>query len=292
MGLHELVQDEARARGIDLRLRYIPREVMDPRAVASGEITFHELAYVKVATKTVRRTVQVTLEAFVLPNPDLVPVGVRDKITGWAEYVDYWAVDFTYGRRRRRGHLPQPVAVLPHPGQQVARAHCGPRVRRAGRPRRARQGGRHLRQRHDHRRTGDRAVTDPYSVPAERRPSNAPLVAGIRTEVDAWRAGGYPGASPTSRRLLEHWFLDEHQITGGEPFRYFFCQREAVESLIYLHEVAASRTLADLVTRYASEPVPVAAQDYPRYVVKMATGSGKTKVMSLAIVWAYYHALR
>jgi len=50
MGLHELVQDEARARGVDLQLRRIPREVMDPRAVAAGEVVFHELAYLEVAT--------------------------------------------------------------------------------------------------------------------------------------------------------------------------------------------------------------------------------------------------
>jgi len=42
--------------------------------------------------------VSVTLEDFVLPNPDLVPESVRDKIGSWSDYVDYWAVDFTYGR--------------------------------------------------------------------------------------------------------------------------------------------------------------------------------------------------
>lgn len=97
LGLHEVIEDEARARGVDLRLRRIPREVMDPRAVASGDVVFHELAYVKVATTVRRRSVQVTLEDFVLPNPELVPQAVRDKITGWADYVDYWAVDFTFG---------------------------------------------------------------------------------------------------------------------------------------------------------------------------------------------------
>ena len=97
MGLHELVQDEARARGIDLVLRRIPREVMDPRAVASGEVVFHELAYLEVETAVRKRHLTVTLTNFILPNPDLVPASVRDKISGWADYVDYWAVDFTYG---------------------------------------------------------------------------------------------------------------------------------------------------------------------------------------------------
>jgi type III restriction enzyme len=135
-------------------------------------------------------------------------------------------------------------------------------------------------------------MTDPYVVPTTRRDSQAPLVDRVRAEVDAWRSGGYPGASATSKRLLEHWFLDEHQTPDGRPFQYYFAQREAVETILYLYEVAGSRTLADLVARYATRAVAVGRQDYPRYVVKMATGSGKTKVMSLAIAWAYFHALR
>lgn len=135
-------------------------------------------------------------------------------------------------------------------------------------------------------------LPDPYRVPSNRRESVAPLVAGVRAEVDGWRAQGYVGASATSRRLLEHWFLDEHQTPDGLPFSYYFAQREAIETAIYLYEVANARSLAELVTRYATQPVPVTAQAYPRYVVKAATGSGKTKVMSLAIAWAYFHALR
>lgn len=97
LGLHDVIEDEARARGIDLRLRRIPREVMDPRVVASGEVVFHELAYVKVATTVRKGSVSVVLEDFVLPTPELVPESVREKISGWADYVDYWAVDFTFG---------------------------------------------------------------------------------------------------------------------------------------------------------------------------------------------------
>ncbi|MGH3930450.1 MAG: PKD domain-containing protein, partial [Pseudonocardiaceae bacterium] len=97
MGLHELVQDEARARGVDLQLHRIPREVMDPRAVESGEVVFHELAYLEVATTVRKRNLTVTLTDFVLPNPNLVPTSVRSKISGWADYVDYWAIDFRYG---------------------------------------------------------------------------------------------------------------------------------------------------------------------------------------------------
>ncbi len=97
MGLHELVQDEARFRGVALRIRRIPREVMDPRVVASGEVVFHELAYLAVATTLDKRSVTVTLTDFVLPNPELVPATIRDKIVSWSDYVDYWAVDFAFG---------------------------------------------------------------------------------------------------------------------------------------------------------------------------------------------------
>ncbi len=135
-------------------------------------------------------------------------------------------------------------------------------------------------------------MNDPYGIPAIRPESVAPLVAGIREHVDGWRRAGYPGLSATSLRLLEHWFLDEHQTPDGQPFRYFFSQREATETVIYLYEVARQRTLAGMVAQFASRPVAVEGQRYPRYVVKAATGSGKTKVMSLLIAWSYFHRLR
>jgi hypothetical protein len=98
MGLHELIQDEARARGVILIMRRIPREIMDPRVVESGDVVFHELAYLKVNAKARKRTVEVSLQDFVLPNPELVPSSIRGKISGWSDYVDYWAVDFTYAQ--------------------------------------------------------------------------------------------------------------------------------------------------------------------------------------------------
>ncbi|WP_207386151.1 DEAD/DEAH box helicase [Protofrankia symbiont of Coriaria ruscifolia] len=132
---------------------------------------------------------------------------------------------------------------------------------------------------------------DPYAIPVVRRESVAPLVPAVRTEVTAWRAGGYPGASKTTQRLLEHWFLEEHETEPGVPFRWYFCQREAIETLIYLHEVVGIRTANEMVLRFRQE-LAVEPRDFARYVVKMATGSGKTKVMSLAIAWSYFHALR
>lgn len=95
-GLHELVEDEASGRGIRLRLRTIPNDVMDPRAVSAGEITFHELAYLQTATTVEGRALTVTLTDFVLPNPDLLPPTIQKKITSWSDYIDYWAVDFDF----------------------------------------------------------------------------------------------------------------------------------------------------------------------------------------------------
>lgn len=96
MGLHELVQDEAKERSLSLRLRRIPREVMDQRAVLSGEVVFHELAHLKASASLQRRQVTVILEDFVLPTPELVPDAVRSKVKAWSDYVDYWAVDFDF----------------------------------------------------------------------------------------------------------------------------------------------------------------------------------------------------
>jgi adenine-specific DNA-methyltransferase len=70
---------------------------MDPRAVDACEVVFHELAYLDMTTTVRQRNLTVALTDFVLPNPDLVPASVRGKISGWADYVDYWAIDFTYG---------------------------------------------------------------------------------------------------------------------------------------------------------------------------------------------------
>lgn len=96
MGLHELVQDEAKEHALTLRLRRIPREVMDPRAVLSGEVVFHELAHLKASADLDKRTVTVSIEDFVLSSPDLVPESVRSKVKSWSDYIDYWAVDFAH----------------------------------------------------------------------------------------------------------------------------------------------------------------------------------------------------
>lgn len=124
-----------------------------------------------------------------------------------------------------------------------------------------------------------------------------PLVAKIRKEVFAWRDGGYAGASATSRALLRWWFEREHLVENADSslstFRYYFAQREAAESVIWLNEVRHARDKFDLLRFDASGAVSsgMFAEDWPRYVLKMATGAGKTKVLSLFIAWSFFHKL-
>ena len=124
----------------------------------------------------------------------------------------------------------------------------------------------------------------------------APAVPAIREAVDAWRAQGYQGATPTSRALLNYWFYADHKQPNGLPFRYYDAQRKAIETLIYVYEVARTRSLAALYQRFI--PADLAGDvrlppvdPFARYCIKMATGSGKTKVMSLAIAWQYFNSI-
>ncbi|MBI4239119.1 MAG: DEAD/DEAH box helicase family protein [Deltaproteobacteria bacterium] len=122
-----------------------------------------------------------------------------------------------------------------------------------------------------------------------------PLVAKLRKEVKAWRDSGYKDASATSCALLNWWFKTEHYLPQSDgtsfKFQYYFAQREAIETIIYLHEIVKAKDKYDLM-RFDSSEV-VTAQMFPeswrRYVVKMATGSGKTKTMSLVLAWCYFH---
>ena len=100
MGLHDVVEKEAKTEGVHLRLFNIPRDVMDPRAVEKGDITFYELAYLEVEDSYDKHNNQffVELKDFAIPNLDLVPPEVRDKIRKWSDYIDYWAVDWDWNQ--------------------------------------------------------------------------------------------------------------------------------------------------------------------------------------------------
>lgn len=142
----------------------------------------------------------------------------------------------------------------------------------------------------------------PPEVRQHRRPSTLKLVNPLRAAVKEWRDLNYPGASDTTRELLNYWFGRPHRMAtnGGEnDFRYYFCQREAIETVIYLIECRGLRCLSELLDAYGGASGEIEAlgvdpkdDEWARYALKLATGAGKTKVMSLAIVWSYFHALR
>jgi type III restriction enzyme len=99
-----------------------------------------------------------------------------------------------------------------------------------------------------------------------------PLVNQIRPRVKAWREGGYAGVTGITRRLLEHWHDGEQRDS-----RLFFCQLEAIETLIWLTEAPAA-------DRQGIE-IPGDGGPLMRLCAKMATGSGKTVVMAMVIAW-------
>lgn len=119
-----------------------------------------------------------------------------------------------------------------------------------------------------------------YVIASERSKSyddpgvfvSIPLVNQIRPRVKAWREAGYPGVTGITRRLLEHWNDAEQR-----DLRFFFCQLEAIETLIWLAETTAAGQTGILV--------PGDGGPFRRLCSKMATGSGKTIVMAMLIAW-------
>jgi type III restriction enzyme len=164
-------------------------------------------------------------------------------------------------------------------------------------------------------------TAEEYEIVDGRRPSKMLLVNRLREAVDRWRDDGYPGASSVTQRLFQFWFEEDH-ILNGSTFKYYFGQREAVETLIYLIEIEKNRDAKPLIDsfaevfkkdmfeysiehqttmdggrqirRYFPELDSDGLQDLPpenlrRYAFKMATGCGKTYVMAMVMVWSYFH---
>jgi type III restriction enzyme len=100
----------------------------------------------------------------------------------------------------------------------------------------------------------------------------------IRSRVALWRDQGYPGITPVTRNLLEYWTRPDRER------RLFFCQVEALETLIYLAEAAEKSGDAAILTRL-QEAAAAAGTTLPRLACKMATGTGKTVVMAMLIAW-------
>jgi type III restriction enzyme len=100
-----------------------------------------------------------------------------------------------------------------------------------------------------------------------------PIVNKIRKRIDDWRENGYPGVTGITKRLLEHWRDAEER----HEKKLFFCQMEAIETLIWLTEAPENEKQGIEITSDGGE--------FNRVCSKMATGSGKTVVMAMLIAW-------
>lgn len=118
---------------------------------------------------------------------------------------------------------------------------------------------------------------DLFESTHERIESNT-LINDIRDRVELWRARNYPGVTPVSRKLLQHWADDSREN------RVLFCQREAAETAIYLAEVSGRHGEPDFRTRIDPQNEEH-NNGLPRVALKMATGTGKTVVMAMLIAW-------
>ncbi len=111
-----------------------------------------------------------------------------------------------------------------------------------------------------------------------RRVEELELVNRIRSRVDAWREAGYPGVTSVTRRLLEFWHDGD-----ARPLPFYFCQVEAIETLIWWVEGAQEFKQGIYL--------PGDGGPWERICNKMATGAGKTTVMGLVITWQVLNAL-
>ena len=151
--------------------------------------------------------------------------------------------------------------------------------------------------------------TDLEGVGGDYGSERLPLVNALRVDVAKWRESGYENASQVTKKLLAHW------TRGDRKRRFFFCQLEAVETIIYLNEILASgrRTrfnqsvtpqdyaamikgdkppLAsgmgdEFFPRLCDQPWDESAKALTRYGCKMATGSGKTVIMAMLVAWSF-----
>ena len=122
-----------------------------------------------------------------------------------------------------------------------------------------------------------------------------PLAIALKGEVRAWADQGWQGVTQTTYELLAYWFN-----RGEETDEKFYdCQRYAIETIIYCHEVLGIETLKQAFEKIAPEALGVSAaltdevQSLPfaKYCLKMATGTGKTWVLAALLVWQYFNVL-
>ena len=121
----------------------------------------------------------------------------------------------------------------------------------------------------------------------------------LKGEVEGWRNTGWSGVTQTTAELLNYWF--EESIEGAT---FHQCQQQAIETIIYCHEILGIQNPYQLYQAFSPGHPQVAElsrskvlQDelnpitFPKYCLKMATGSGKTWVLNVLIVWHYFNAI-
>ena len=117
-----------------------------------------------------------------------------------------------------------------------------------------------------------------------------PIINELRRHVDDWRALKNPRdwqVTPETARLLEHW--RHHRFEGVRPF---FCQVEAVETAIWLTEVAPKSAAGKKFRAHLENANTEANPELSRLALKLATGAGKTTVMAMLIAWQTINAVR
>ena len=96
MGLHDTITERARRRGLDLRPRQIPREVMERQITEADAVRFFELAHVDLDVLRQGHEARVVLKDFAIPSEELIPPNVRERIESWSDLIDYWSVDYDF----------------------------------------------------------------------------------------------------------------------------------------------------------------------------------------------------
>lgn len=110
----------------------------------------------------------------------------------------------------------------------------------------------------------------------------------ILKEVIRWRKEGYPETSEVTKRLLHYWFIEDHFFEREGEFKFWDCQREAFETLVYLYSIKKQYTIFQI----RDEDFKTDWGEWTKYAFQMATGSGKTFVMAMVIVWQYFLKLK
>jgi len=127
-----------------------------------------------------------------------------------------------------------------------------------------------------------------------------PLAQRLMKEVETWSENGYASQNgkditPVTRELLEYWFDTEIH----EEFRFHLSQKRAIVALVYCYEILGAPTPGELFDLFGGEELggeglekELEKMTFPRFAIKMATGTGKTWVINALIVWQYFNKLK